>query len=78
MTFTSAPPVSARTVDISRELAYTSYLRVAAMVGVVIIHVAGLTYVAAPQQFDAAAVPADPSRPARAASSGAPRRILMW
>ena len=47
MTSTSALPVSARTVDISSELAYTSYLRVAAMVGVVLIHVAGLTYAAA-------------------------------
>lgn len=49
MTSTSAPPVPTRTADISRELAYTSYLRVAAMVGVVLIHVAGLTYEAAPE-----------------------------
>ena len=49
MTTTSARPLPARTVDLSRDLAYTSYLRVAAMVGVVVIHVAGLTYAGAPE-----------------------------
>ncbi|HKX66176.1 MAG TPA: acyltransferase [Intrasporangium sp.] len=50
MISTSSTPMSTRSVvDVSRELAYTSYLRVAAMVGVVLIHVAGLTYAAAPE-----------------------------
>lgn len=49
MTSTSAPPAPAEAAVVSRELAYTSYLRVAAMVGVVLIHVAGLTYAEAPE-----------------------------
>ena len=39
---TSAPPT---TVSVSTQLAYTSYLRVAAIIGVVLIHTAGLTYI---------------------------------
>lgn len=34
-----------RTVDAEQELAFTSYLRVVAIVGVVLIHVAGLTFI---------------------------------